>query len=327
MCDTAVTAASAGVAEQSTGGQFTVNYSVEFYGTIVGNISGVTVLEIPHAMSYTGECATMNNHITPLRRCKRCGIEYPETLEFFHKGKGNRGGLRPYCKKCRSDQHAENPESTRQSSKRRYYSDPQRAYQESLERRRKNPEKWKEYQKKYSDTHKEQIREKNKRRYDLKKDHVSAITKNWVDRNLARHRATAKRWNQNNPDKARAAKQRRRARERNLPDTFTAQDWRRSVEYFHGRCAVCERQCKDLFGTRTIAADHWIPLTHPDCPGTVPENMIPLCHGEVDCNCSKGSKHPIEWLNGKFGKRKAAEILKRIEAYFEWVKREGAYDN
>lgn len=263
----------------------------------------------------------MNDDTTnpPLKRCKQCHMEYPETLEFFHKGIGNKNGLRPYCKKCRSEQHAENPESTRQSSRRRYYENPQRAYQESLDRKAKNPDAWKGYQKKYADTHKEQIREKSKRRYASNKDRIKETNKKWKDRNPEKFKTTARRWGQNNPDKLRATKQRRRARERAMPDTFTAQDWQRAVDYFHGRCAVCERQCKDLFGERTIAADHWIPLNSPDCPGTVPTNMIPLCHGSDDCNCSKGHKDPIEWLIWKFGKRKANEILKRVNTYFEWV--------
>jgi hypothetical protein len=266
-------------------------------------------------MSYTGECATMDNLTTPLRRCNTCSVEYPETLEYFHKGKGNRGGLKLTCKKCRSAEYYANPEPTKARSSESYYANPEYHYQQCRERRKKNPEAWKGYQQKYADTHKEQLQAKGRCYYAENKTEISL-------RGAKRRRQNPHKYTKRpiNPDERRVSKNRRRARKRSLPDTFTVQDWKRAVEYFHGRCAVCGRQCKNLFGTRTIAADHWIPLDSPNCPGTTPENMIPLCHGEDDCNCSKGSKDPIEWLNWKFGKRKASEILQRITTYFEWLK-------
>src|SRR5581483_2176482 len=56
------------------------------------------------------------------------------------------------------------------------------------------------------------------------------------------------------------------ARKRSLPDTFTERDWQRALEYWDYKCAVCGRP-RGLW--HTLAADHWIPLTAPDCPGTV----------------------------------------------------------
>jgi len=47
--------------------------------------------------------------------------------------------------------------------------------------------------------------------------------------------------------------------------------------------------------------------------------MIPLCHGLGGCNNSKSDKDPEPWLTKRFGKRKAAVILKRIHAYFALV--------
>lgn len=112
----------------------------------------------------------------------------------------------------------------------------------------------------------------------------------------------------------------RRARLRGLPHTFTRDEWSRCRDYFNGCCAVCGRQGKDLFKTHTIAADHWIPLANPDCPGTVATNMLPLCHGEDGCNNTKWAKHPNDWLFQVYGKQKAATILKRVNTYFDWVR-------
>lgn len=110
-----------------------------------------------------------------------------------------------------------------------------------------------------------------------------------------------------------AARHRRRARKHNLSDTFTSADWQRALDYFGGCCAVCGRPV-GLW--HTIAADHWIPLSSPDCPGTVPTNIIPLCHGVSGCNNSKLNAEPTDWLVRKFGKRKAKKIMAHIETYF-----------
>ena len=121
-----------------------------------------------------------------------------------------------------------------------------------------------------------------------------------------------------NPEKVRVNKQRRRARKANLPNTLTTAEWYYAIDYFHGCCAVCRRQLKNLDKTRRGSADHWIPLTKGG--GTTADNIVPLCHGEDGCNNRKHNALPEAWLVLKFGKRKARVILKRILEYFELVK-------
>jgi ribosomal protein L37AE/L43A len=108
-----------------------------------------------------------------------------------------------------------------------------------------------------------------------------------------------------------------RSRKRSLPNTFTARDWQRALDYWGHCCAVCGRP-RGLW--HTLSQDHWIPLTHPDCPGTTPSNMLPLCCGTDGCNNSKGSKHPRVWLKEKFGTRRATRKWAEIEAYFAFVR-------
>jgi len=121
-----------------------------------------------------------------------------------------------------------------------------------------------------------------------------------------------------NPEKVRVHSQRRRARKANLPNTLTAAEWQYAIDYFYGYCAVCGRPPKNLFKTRRVNADHWIPLSKGG--GTTADNIVPLCSGEDGCNNRKGNKDPEVWLALKFGKRKARVILQRINAYFELVK-------
>lgn len=65
--------------------------------------------------------------------------------------------------------------------------------------------------------------------------------------------------------------------------------------------------------------DHWIALTdsRTDNPGTVVENIIPLCHGWGGCNNNKRNRDAAEWLTKKLGPRKAKKKLAEIQAYFD----------
>jgi DNA-directed RNA polymerase subunit RPC12/RpoP len=106
-------------------------------------------------------------------------------------------------------------------------------------------------------------------------------------------------------------------RKQQLPNLLTPTDWERCLEYWGHRCAICGRP-RGLW--HTLAQDHWIPLTHPDCPGTVATNILPLCHGEGGCNNSKGKKEPVAWLRARLGSRRARGKLQEIRAYFLWMR-------
>lgn len=117
--------------------------------------------------------------------------------------------------------------------------------------------------------------------------------------------------------KRKANDERRRALKRQLPAEFTANDWNNALTYFHDCCAVCERP-PGLW--HTLAMDHWIPLSSPECPGTIPTNIVPLCHGVDGCNNSKHNSDPHNWLIRKFGKSKSKKIEERIVTYLNWLK-------
>lgn len=163
-----------------------------------------------------------------------------------------------------------------------------------------------------------------------------AISDSWKKRNPDKTAAQARKWRKKNPQRARELDRRcirsldlvkakirshrRMARKRNLPNTFTHDDWQHALNYFNGCCAVCGRQLTDLFTTHKAHADHWIPLNDAFCPGSVATNIVPLCGGLDGCNQSKGSKLPNAWLIERFGKRKAEAILIRVKAYFDNIR-------
>lgn len=236
---------------------------------------------------------------TSLKRCSRgdkcvhpAGCLQPATEEAFGLHK-TRGKLRSECKACRKEDKrrylAEHAEEHREYNRRHYMNNRDRYRERSRQRRLENCD---------------EIRER-KRRYRAE--------------NTQKRHAYDREWRTKNRGKRVVSEQRRRARKYELPDTFTIADWHTALDYFNGCCAVCGRQLYDLFGTLAANADHWIPMSSPKCPGTVAINIIPLCGGDNGCNQSKSDKEPNLWLVERFGKRRAREILKRIEAYFEWV--------
>jgi hypothetical protein len=113
------------------------------------------------------------------------------------------------------------------------------------------------------------------------------------------------------------AQHRRESLKRQLPADFTLEHERFMHQYWGFTCAVCGNQQGLLW---TLSLDHWIPLSSPDCPGTVAWNILPLCNGQGGCNNRKHDKLPGVWLREAFSPRKARTIEKAIAAYFAKVK-------
>jgi len=149
--------------------------------------------------------------------------------------------------------------------------------------------------------------------------HPDAVKK-WTTTRYARHgeedNIRRKAWKKANPDKLATYDANRRARKRQVPNTWTHEQLAFMLDYWKHACAICGNP-QGLFWT--LANDHWVPLASPECPGTIATNMIPLCHGNGGCNNSKYYSEPRAWLIRRFGTKKAAKIEKTIYAYFAQV--------
>lgn len=227
----------------------------------------------------------------PEKRCNKCKNFYPPTHEYWYKSKYQSSGLSTYCKTCERarsrDYHHRNPEKVKAAKK------------DWIEKNRdKHLAIKKRHYFKYHDKHMARMDK-----------YYEEHSQDFIDR--------VKQWREDNPEKyaIQSAVQfnKRRARKQALPDTFTNDDWLHALEYFGNCCAVCGRP-KGLW--HKLSADHWIPITSPNCTGTIPSNIVPLCHGIDGCNNKKNKQHPDEWLIKTFGKRKAKKIAKRIQDYF-----------
>lgn len=247
---------------------------------------------------------------TPVKRCSKCFKIYPRSSEFFYRDKNGKDGLGWRCKSCldrycrahkgfvaphkRIKPKPPSPDGSKYCSKCEKHFPATLEYFGSRKRNRDGLNLW------CIQCNREYTREHRRQNPDMYQESGQRYTKT---------------------PKGRIGQQvsvrRRRARKHALPDNFTTADWEHCLDYWNGRCVYCG-QSAGLW--HVIAADHFIPLVNPDCPGTVPSNIVPACHtlknGEGGCNNSKQGRNPEIWLVEKFGKRKANQILYRIREYF-----------
>lgn len=287
---------------------------------------------------------------TPLKHCHKCGNDYPETSEHWQKQRGRFSSPCRICRRKIARDWNVNEQSEQQHAvgdlvsctqcgeikvwnarnflkeKRKGIHQPCRSCKQTQQRQHKrekyhaDPEWRKEryqYQQTWRDNNRDHVRqyarEYSRNNYWRNGNRHCAATRKWQIHHTEQRREYRREYNRQHPEKTKAMQIRRQARKLKLPDTFTAQEWTQCFEWWDGRCAYCGNQ-QGLFIYTKLTADHFIPLTSPNCPGTIARNIIPACYS---CNSSKSSSDPAEWAIRKFGKRKAKAILERIQTYFK----------
>jgi hypothetical protein len=279
----------------------------------------------------------------PLKKCSQCGVLKPATAEYFNRQSKTKCGLRAYCKECTRQYRRNNRERRRLYNIKWRKNNPEKEKERSRRAYLNRREYALEYARMYRQKHRiikaPRIQNGMKKCTTCgkwKRNGALNFTQNFAYRDgfgpeckdcrreyrkkhNERRKKYKQKYRQQNPDKVKLRALRKRARMTAIPHDFTAADWKFALSYFEGQCAVCGRP-QGLW--HTLAADHWIPVSYQgdDNPGTVPTNIVPLCHGDGGCNNKKGSTLPDEWLEREYGKRKARKIAARIAEYFEWVK-------
>lgn len=101
------------------------------------------------------------------RKCTRCGEEKPETAEYFHRDKNNRGGLNTICKDCIRELgrrwRAENPEKARENFRRWYAENSEKVREKNRRWKAENPEKKREADRRWRAENHEKAREQDRR--------------------------------------------------------------------------------------------------------------------------------------------------------------------
>lgn len=237
------------------------------------------------------------------KRCTKCGEEKPATTEYFARNtRRNPNGLQPKCKACNAAYRVDNDDRLKDYFKDHYQKNRDRI----ITRLRRDPER---------------VKRVKRIRYERKREELRAKEKAYRESNREKIRERERLYHKKNPHVKRLIDNRRRSRVNGAEESLTKIQWERCLEYFKHKCAVCGRP-QGLW--HVLAQDHWIPVTAKG--GFCVSNIIPLCHGKKDgtdgCNNSKKDKPAEQWLTSKFGKKKAKHILARINAYFEWAKKQ-----
>ena len=278
----------------------------------------------------------MSSSIPQSKRCSKCGETKP--VSEFGKDKSRKDGFRSQCKKC----HRQSCSTPEYLERHRNYERQRRALPEVLERRRESNNRYYHQHKDIPEIHKRKLEynrqyrarpevhehrreysyqynarldvRKHRREYHQRYYNTPEIHEQRLAYNREHNRQYYKTPEYRTYSRARAHT--RAAHKLNLPSTLTNEQWQHALNYFKGCCAVCGRPLRDLFGTHFAAQDHWIPESSPNCPGYIATNIVPLCHGLDGCNNKKYNTMPDVWLEREYGKRKAKQIIARIEAYF-----------
>lgn len=278
----------------------------------------------------------MNPNDTTLKTCRNCLVQFPNTTEYFRKdAKYKKDGLNTICKSCHQLKTHES-----MSKRPRIVLDPT-ALVECVRCKQYLPvtayhrDKWqpnglqiycKECHKPFSqnwiDSNREYYLDQKRAWRKANPDKVREQKNASQKRHRSAANARSKRWRENNHETMMMFVHRRIALRNSVPEDYTVDDWQYALDYFNHSCAVCGRSAGFW---HTIAKDHWIPLKADNCPGTIPSNIIPLCHvtkdGEGACNNSKGKKDAEQWLSEHYTPKQVKTILARIDAYFATVRK------
>jgi hypothetical protein len=266
------------------------------------------------------------------KRCPRCHLVKPLTPAFFYRNKSQKIGFNAACKSCldkeNRDQYWRDPNQYRQAQQRyrlanlERYLARQRAYSTRLRSTPDGREALHQRERKRYLADVEASRRRGLEAYWRHPETSREQTKRWKRAHPERVRATTDAWRKAHPvlfrEMDRVRQQRRRARKQQLPAAFTHAEKRACLAYWQHACAICGAQ-EGFF--HTLVLDHWIPLRDTaNCPGTVAENLVPLCHGKYGCNNIKSARDPEAFLVSRFGTRFARRKLAEVEAYFASIR-------
>lgn len=147
----------------------------------------------------------------------------------------------------------------------------------------RNPEKYRQKEKHFRATHKDVIKARNRNWYSANAEKAVAYARDRrANRTEKQRKEFNKYWNdycKRNPAYAQARWNRREARSRNAPGSFTQAEWEELVARYDHHCLRCGLQFTKL------TVDHVVPLTKKGTNFIA--NIQPLCK---PCNGKKGDR-------------------------------------
>jgi 5-methylcytosine-specific restriction endonuclease McrA len=199
---------------------------------------------------------------TPQKYCSTCERFYPATTEYFYSR--HKGGLRSSCRSCynaRGAVYKDDHRVQRSESAKRYHL----ARKEEINAARKL----------YYQDHKDEYRERHAQYYQANCNEILANNKRYSQTQAGRASSVAR-------------SHKRRARERDIPGSFTPQEFAEQVKRQKNKCYWCHKRLTE------VQADHVIPVSRPGATNYI-SNIVAAC---PTCNKSRSNKLPHEWIEG-----------------------------
>ena len=149
-----------------------------------------------------------------MKSCSKCKIEYPPTLEYFHRQLGRKLDLTSQCKKCRNEStkkyKKENKDKVRKNKRKYHKENKDKIRKKEKEYYKENKERISKYQKEYYEENKEEIKVKNKQWREKNREYLKECHKEYKEKNPNFYKEYDKKYQKNNRKKLNEYKKERR---------------------------------------------------------------------------------------------------------------------
>lgn len=243
------------------------------------------------------------------KRCCRCGVIKPSTLEHFGLLRKTKDGFKHQCRECVKAYYESNKHDILRRNKERYEANKEKVLEGCRLYRLRNAEQRDNYNKRYyaanrdavlaacrryKAKHQQQRQAKDRDYYKRNSEKIKSMAKEYYAANkdaLRANRAVyAREWNTSEHGRClkRLYQHRRNNLKRGLMSTLTAEQWEECLIYFDHSCAYCGDKEVVLHQEHVLPVLEGGPYTR--------QNIIPAC---PSCNSSKGAKSPESWYESR----------------------------
>jgi len=241
--------------------------------------------------------------IIATKKCTKCQNKWPATVEYFYLRSGSKQSFRSHCRECLCSKDERKKGRIRAAARRK--SDPEharviarRSYANNKEDRRAEA---RSYQKKHRAQARARLNAWRGKYPERVRESVRASDHRRYYRDVAKAR-----------ERGRLGVLKRNTRKKQLPHLWSKELWQWCLEYWGYVCAYCGREESAVM---ILSMEHVVPFWSKDCPGTVPWNMVPACHGRTGCNMRKNKKPVSQFLEEVFGAEEGARKLRALEEF------------
>lgn len=257
-----------------------------------------------------------------MQKCSECGVVKELTFDNFGKAKQNKNGYKGQCKTCvqaKSKIYREKNKERLNKQNREYNKNNKDKRKEYYEQ---NKEKIREYNKEYYHNNLDYFRESSKQYWEANRERLIIENREYYYENRDEIAVTAKKYQMKHKERIkqhrkslkeynRQRAQKRRAKIKKLPHSFTGEEWDKTLSDFDHSCAYCGMSQEEhrQKHNQPLHQEHFIPLYSGG--EYTANNIIPSCQY---CNFKKNNRDFFEWYPSyeHYDKEKEVFILKYL---------------